>query len=81
MHDLSRSVDALRGQNAELMAAHREALREAARARRAAGESSAAATSGLLSYGLVGGVLLIVSGALSTALFALRRRRKGGPHG
>ena len=81
IQELNRSVESLRTRNAELAAAHQESLQEAKRARREAAASSGTATTGILAYGLIGGALLIVSGALGTTLLALRRRRRGGSHG
>ncbi len=81
IHELSRSVESLQARNAELTAMSRQALKEAESARRDARSVSATATTGALSQGLIGGALLIVSGALGTALLALRRRRRAGSHG
>ena len=80
IHELHRSVESLRTQNERLMAAHEESLKAAARARREAASTSGTATTGVLAYALVGGALLIISGALGTTLLALHRR-KGGPNG
>ena len=81
IHELTRSVESLQARNAELTALSQQALKEAERARRNAGSSSATATTGALSMGLIGGALLIVSSALGTAMLALRQRRRRTSHG
>jgi uncharacterized membrane protein len=77
---LASENEQLKTQNQELRHLHAQALAEMKSLRHAANRSDVAVRSSYLGLAPVGGILMLLGGALGVSCYQLiRRRRRGGP--